>query len=250
VTACGWAPSLLNPREALDVRNSIRQKLGIAPDSIVFGIAGALNWNPRRKYTYGLELVQAMKMSSRKDISVLIVGGGSGLEKLQKIAGNDCGKSIFFTGHVPGDEVANYLSAMDIASLPQSRDGVGSFRYTTKISEYAAAGLPIVTGRLPLAYDLDDGSFWRLPGKTPWSAEFISAMSCLMNNISPEQLVARRSRVQSARSEFNSAQQAVRVTNFIRDILEEIPTAQCTGFGATTDAAAVMNPATESGSAA
>ena len=48
----------------------------------------------------------------------------------------------------------NHLAAFDLASLPQSVDGVGSFRYTTKLSEYLAAGLPIVTGQIPAAYDL------------------------------------------------------------------------------------------------
>ena len=79
--------------------------------------------------------------------------------------------------------MSRYLAAMDFASLPQSRDGVGMFRYTTKISEYAAAGLPIVTGRLPLAYDLDDGTMIRLPGFAPWSPQYIAAMADLMNEV-------------------------------------------------------------------
>ena len=61
---------------------------------------------------------------------------------------------------------------MDVASLPQSVDGVGSFRYTTKLSEYLAARLPVVTGEIPLAFDLDDGWMWRLPGDAPWEERY------------------------------------------------------------------------------
>jgi hypothetical protein len=51
-----------------------------------------------------------------------------------------------------------------------SVDQVGSFRYTTKLSKYLAFGLPVITGQIPLAYDLDDGWIWRLAGDAPWIA--------------------------------------------------------------------------------
>ena len=55
------------------------------------------------------------------------------------------------------EEVVDYLAAFDLASLPQSVDRVGSFRYSTKLCEYLAVGLPIITGQIPAAYDLDAG---------------------------------------------------------------------------------------------
>ena len=45
--------------------------------------------------------------------------------------------------------MGEFLAAFDLASLPQSVDRVGSFRYSTKLSEYLAAGLPIVTSQIP-----------------------------------------------------------------------------------------------------
>ena len=223
VTACGFAPVPLNDAAAAVARESIRQQLGIPSHAIVFGIAGALNWNHRRGYCYGLELVEAAKTNKRLNRCVLIVGGGTGMDRLKKLAGDQLNKTIFFTDMVPSAEVSKYLAAMDVASLPQSRDGVGNFRYTTKISEYAAAGLPIVTGRLPLAYDLDDGSMWRLPGHAPWSPEYIDAMKELMDRLTAEQLATAKTRVHRIRPEFDQRQQVDRITRFITDLLEELP---------------------------
>jgi Glycosyl transferases group 1 len=223
VTACGFAPVPLDEKSEIIARKEVRQQLGIPADAIVFGIAGAVVWNPRRGYCYGQELVEADKHLNRQDVCILVVGGGTGLDRLKAMAGDRINKTIFFTDMVPGDQVSKYLAAMDVASLPQSRDGVGNFRYTTKISEYAAAGLPIVTGRLPLAYDLDDGSIIRLPGHAPWSPEFVSAMGDLMNQMSPEKLQSQKSRVNRVRPEFDPAKQVERITKFINDLLQELP---------------------------
>ncbi len=223
MTACGFAPSPLDKIAAAEARQRIRQTLGIPPTAVVFGIAGAVNWNPRRAYCYGLELVQAMQSCDRKDICLLIVGGGSGLDHLKKLAQDRVGKTVFFTGQVLASEVSGYLAAMDIASLPQSRDGVGMFRYTTKISEYAAAGLPIVTGRLPLAYDLDDGTMIRLAGFAPWSPQYIKGMADLMNSMTVESAQAAKAGVNRVRPEFDPAEQVARTTRFIADLLDEIP---------------------------
>ena len=221
VTAAGWAPAPLSDAEAAESRQSIRQRLGIPPGAIVFGLAGALVWNPRRHYCYGLELVEAAQGCGRDDVCVLIVGDGTGLSKLRELAGQRLGKTVFLPGGVRFQDVSTYLSAMDIASLPQSLDGVGSFRYTTKISEYAAAGLPIITGRLPLAYDLDDGSIWRLPGKTPWSATYVAALAKLMNQISLPILTSARAKVERHRAEFDSTKQVERITCFLSELLED-----------------------------
>ena len=221
VTASGWAPSPLNETDAMEARRNLRAQLGIPGERIVFGLAGALTWNARRGYCYGLELVQAMSKVKRSDVCALIVGDGSGMEKLKQLAGSRLGQSIFLPGNVAMNDVSKWLAAMDVASLPQSLDGVGSFRYTTKISEYAAAGLPIVTGRLPLAYDLDDGSIVRLPGETPWSPIYINALADLMESVTDHSLAELKQKVRRERREFDPAEQARRITNFIVELLED-----------------------------
>jgi hypothetical protein len=106
---------------------------------------------------------------------------------------------------------------MDVASLPQSVDGVGSFRYTTKISEYLKARLPIVTGQTPLAYDLDEGGIWRLGGQAPWDERYIAELGELMSEVSPADVEARRPPSDGGQLFSLEAQQR-RVAAFIRDV--------------------------------
>jgi glycosyltransferase involved in cell wall biosynthesis len=214
MTAPNWAD--LRPTGA---GTAVRQRLGIPADALVFGIVGSLNWSRRYAYCYGLELVRAASAVERRDLRVLIVGDGSGRERLQALAGPHLGDTILLPGAVPAAEVADYLDAMDVASLPQSVDGVGAFRYTTKISEYLAAGLPIVTGEIPLSYDLDDGSIWRLPGDAPWDEQYISALGELMASVDRQEVAARRPGDSHARL-FDQQRQREQASQFVLDVIE------------------------------
>jgi len=108
---------------------------------------------------------------------------------------------------------------MDLASLPQSCDGVGSFRYSTKLSEYLAAGLPVATGQIPAAYDLDTGWAWRLPGDAPWDKRYIEALARLLDGVTAGALEARRNAIPVATTEFDREAQIRRVTAFLSDLL-------------------------------
>src|SRR4051794_7495315 len=148
MTAPNWAEPARAGR-----RDELREQLGIPAEAIVFGIVGSLNWTARYDYCYGYELVAAAARVDRPDVKVVVIGDGDGRDRLSRLAGDRLGESVLLPGAVPRTQVADYLQVFDVASLPQSVDGVGAFRYTTKISEYAEAGLPIVTGQIPLAYD-------------------------------------------------------------------------------------------------
>jgi hypothetical protein len=110
---------------------------------------------------------------------------------------------------------------MDLVSLPQSVDGVGNFRYTTKLSEYLAAGLPVVTGQIPLSYDLDGQWLWRLPGYAPWSENYIFALARLMKSVTQADIRAKASFVPRNSPLFGRDEQVNRVTAFLSDILAE-----------------------------
>jgi hypothetical protein len=116
-------------------------------------------------------------------------------------------------------EVADHLAAMDVGSLPQTRDPVGALRYTTKLSEYVAAGLPVVSGQLPFAYDLDDGWIWRLPGELPWGDRYIDALASLMSTLSTQELAARRLKVPVGTPLFNRELQQRRVSALVADVI-------------------------------
>ncbi len=222
VTAPGWVIGR-SSADAVIARQEARSRWGVSDNCIVFGIAGALVWSRRRKYCYGLELVRAIRQVSRDDIAVVVIGDGSGLDHLRKEAGSDLGKRVFLPGRVPLDQVMENLCGFDVASLPQSMDAVGAFRYTTKISEYRSLNLPIVTSRIPASYDLDLGMSWRLPGAGPWEPVFIDAMADLMMTASQQELHELAEEVEpTPDSEFCRASQIERVTQFLQDLSNEL----------------------------
>jgi hypothetical protein len=217
VTVPGWVigKSVDDPSKA---RRLIRDKWGIKDDTIVFGLAGAIIWSKRRKYCYGLELVRAIRKVRRDDIAVVVIGDGSGLDILKREAGSDLGKRVVLPGSVRLDEVMENLCGFDVASLPQSTDAVGAFRYTTKISEYRALNLPIVTLQIPAAYDLDLGKCWRLPGGNPWDPRFIDQLVCLMNRIDRDSLNSGGNGNVHVDKVFDRDTQIARVTAFLEDL--------------------------------
>lgn len=223
VTAAGWAQHPRSDEEMARHRKRIRSELGIADATIVFGIVGSLAWNTRVGFCYGWELVSAIRRIKRDDVAVVVVGDGAGLERLRAAAGDDLSKRIHLTGGVPADRVLEMMAAFDVASLPQSVDGVGSFRYTTKVSEYVAARLPVITGRIPMAYDLDDGWMWRLPGDVPWGTRYVEELAALMSGMTWECVRRKRDRLPRVIEAFDRDAQVARVGAFIADILDDAP---------------------------
>jgi hypothetical protein len=215
MTAANWAAGV--PHRPID-RGAARRRFGIPEGALVFGLVGSLAWHERAGYCYGAELVGAVTRLRRRDVVVLIVGDGSGRRRLERLAGERLGQTVLLPGAVPREEVPLALAAMDVASLPQSVDGVGAFRYTTKISEYLAGGLPIVTGEIPLAYDLDDGWLWRLPGDAPWEERYIAELARLMESIDREEIAKRRSLVPTESPLFSLERQRRHVCDFLADV--------------------------------
>jgi hypothetical protein len=218
MTAAGWAPFVRTPAEQAADCVQTRSRLGVPLANLVVGIAGSMAWSNRHRYCYGWELVEAAYRVRRTDVTFLLVGDGTGRARLeQRCRGLPSGR-VIFTGWVPQEELPAYYAAMDVGSLPQSVDRVGSFRYTTKLSEYLAFRLPIITGQIPLAYDLDDGWLWRLPGQAPWYEEYVAALARLLDALSLTELAEKRSAVPSAPVEFDYSRQAARATAFVRDL--------------------------------
>jgi glycosyltransferase involved in cell wall biosynthesis len=221
MTAPGWAPFPLSIESQLRARAKVRSELGIAPNDLVFGIMGSLAWTKKVGYCYGLELVRALSRTRRPDLKVLIVGEGAGRIHLQRAAGKALGNRVILTGQARRERVPEYLAAMDVASLPQSVDQVGSFRYTTKISEYLGARLPIVTGQIPLAYDFGDDWLWRLPGDTPWGERYLDALAQFMDGASISEVSAKRDAIPREIPAFDRNKQIGRATSFVSDLLND-----------------------------
>jgi glycosyltransferase involved in cell wall biosynthesis len=216
MTAPGWTRG----HASAGARERIRAQLGIPDGAIVIGLVGSLHWNDHVGYAYGAELVRAIRQVKREDVVVCVVGDGSGLERLREMAGEDLGGRVLLPGRVPATEVPDYLAAFDVGSLSQSVDGVGSFRYTTKLSEYLASELPIITGEIPASYDLDEGYLWRVPGSAPWSPAYVSALAQLMQGLGAGEVAKRREAIANRRGEpFDKDAQQRRMRAFIEDLL-------------------------------
>lgn len=218
MTVPGWTRGL----PSAGSREAIRERLGIDRDALVIGIAGSLHWNERLKYAYGAEIVQAVRGLQRRDVVACIVGDGSGRQRLEEMAGEDLDRTVLLPGRVAPEEVPDYLSAFDLGSLPQSMDGVGMFRYTTKLSEYLAVSLPVITGRTPVAYDLDEGYLWRLPGQAPWDQTYVEALSNLLETITPAEISQRREAILDRRADpFDREVQRRRAAAFVAEIMSD-----------------------------
>lgn len=218
MTAPGWTRGRISE----GARERVRARLGIPADALVVGLAGSLHWNERLDYTYGAELVRAIALVQRDDLVVCVIGEGSGRSRLEELAGADLGTRVLLPGRVPPAEVPDYLAAFDAGSLSQSVDKVGSFRYTTKLSEYFAATLPIITAEVPLAFDLDEGCMWRLPGHAPWSPVYVGALAQLMQSISAQDVAQRRQAMARRKCEpFDLAVQQRRMSAFLETLLAE-----------------------------
>lgn len=213
-TAANWAAGSPSP----GARSTIRRRLGIPDDAVVFGLVGSLDLTKRLDWCYGIDLVRALRATERPDLRVLVVGDGTGRRRLEDLAGDDLGRRVLLPGRCPPEDVLDHLAAMDVGSLPQTVDVAGALRYTAKLSEYVAAGLPVVTGQLPLAYDLDDGWMWRLPGDAPWHSEYLAALTSLMCTLSADMLAAHRARVPIGLSMFDRLAQQRRVCALVRDV--------------------------------
>ena len=86
-------------------------------------------------------LIRGVAKLNYTDISILIVGDGYLIPALKKLA-NELGISsrVHFTGSVPKEDIYNYISAMDILTLPNTE----WYCSPVKLFEYGAFGKTIL----------------------------------------------------------------------------------------------------------
>jgi glycosyltransferase involved in cell wall biosynthesis len=186
-------PALFRPYSS-DERRRIKRQYGIAPHHLVCGVVGSLTWNDRQQYCYGLELVEMISRSTRRDLSLLIVGDGTGLAELKSRVPPSLIDRVVFTGRISEAEVVEALNAMDVGFITQTLDDLGSYRLTTKLPEYLATGLPVAMSPIPGFYDYALPAGWTLPEAHPATPAFWSACAKWIDTLPWDAVQARRSR--------------------------------------------------------
>lgn len=202
-----------------EARLAARQRLGLAPEHLVCGVVGSLNWTARQSYGYGLELVEALKRVKRTDVSMLIVGDGNGRARLEALVPDALRPRIVFTGRLPQAEVVGAMTAMDIGFITQTLDGLGSYRLTTKLPEYLACGLPVAMSPIPGFYDYASPAGWALPPLHPGSAEFHAQCADWLDGLSREEVAAKAAQARPiACQRFDYQQLADRFRLFVESL--------------------------------
>jgi glycosyltransferase involved in cell wall biosynthesis len=90
--------------------------------------------------------------SPRDDTLFVLIGGGTELARLQALAAAKGLESMVkFTGRIPDDALAAYLSTADVCVAPDPRNPMNDKSTMNKILEYMAYGRPVVL------FDLTEG---------------------------------------------------------------------------------------------
>jgi glycosyltransferase involved in cell wall biosynthesis len=81
----------------------------------------------------------------RQDFFCVIAGGGDALEDLKKQArALNLDEFVMFTGYIPHEDVAKYLSAAEICVAPEKPSPFNHYSTIIKVMEYMALGKPVV----------------------------------------------------------------------------------------------------------
>lgn len=212
-------PSIFRPYDAAERRHAKRH-YGLDPEHLVCGVVGSLTWNDRQQYSYGLELIEMIQRVQRRDVSVLVVGDGTGLAELKARVPDALRDRVVFTGRVAEAEVVRTLNAMDVGFITQTLDDLGRYRLTTKLPEYLATGLPVAMSPIPGFYDYALPAGWALPAGHPASPAFAAACADWVDGLTWDAVESRRRRSPAiAAARFTYDVVRPRFETFVDDVL-------------------------------
>ncbi|HUJ51125.1 MAG TPA: glycosyltransferase [Bryobacteraceae bacterium] len=107
----------------------------------VIGLLGSLVWSPRWQMCYGWELVEVIHQLKGRAVKGLIIGDGTGLERLKaRCAELGIEDRVVFLGRAPYQDLPRLVSMMDICLSTQTNDIPGRVRTTGKLPIYLACG--------------------------------------------------------------------------------------------------------------
>lgn len=201
-------------------RAAARARFGLGTDDIVCGVVGSLRWRRAQGYCYGLELVEMAARLRRSDVSVLIVGGGTGMDELERRIPDRLRSRVVLAGRVAPEEVPAAINAMDIGFVTQTVDGLGNFRLTTKLPEYLACGVPVAMSPIPGFYDYVGESGWALPALHPADPELHVQCAQWVEGVNRDDIARRSAAARAVACErFDYDKIARRFRGFVHEII-------------------------------
>lgn len=128
------AIDLVHFRFSEEIRNTIRQKMGIDNDTLIIGHVG--NFNEQKNHAFLVKVFQKFQMKQK---SVLfLIGVGSLEQKIKSLAALcNVQEKVFFLGMCT--DVQNWMCAMDIFVIPSKWEGL-----CMAAIEAQACGLPVL----------------------------------------------------------------------------------------------------------
>lgn len=160
-------------------RERLRREWDAGDSEFVVGLVGSINSPNKDGYGYGTELVGVAGLLGDEHYRFVIVGDGPGLEALRSSAAGDA--RFVFTGRVAAEEVPGHLRAFDASVISQTHDLVGGLRWTTKLPELLACGVPTVVSGTPALLDLvtgaDDGLVHVVAEATPGGSDHLRGIA-------------------------------------------------------------------------
>ncbi|MBI5393410.1 glycosyltransferase family 4 protein [Candidatus Woesearchaeota archaeon] len=134
-----WFDALANKNKA----KQLLEKYNIKKDKPIILYEGIV------KKIRGLQYLIEAKKYMKTDCIILIVGEGPYIEELKQIAKQSNADDVYILGHVPYDDIPNYILASDIGVnllLPSFNNKFGN---PNKIFEYLAGNVPLLVSNLP-----------------------------------------------------------------------------------------------------
>lgn len=126
----------------------LREHYGL-DDVITVGLVGSSVWSEKLQMCYGWELIETLRLLKDKPVKGVMIGSGSGIAHLKALCREyEIEDKIVFLGHVAYEELARYLSLIDICLSTQTNDIVGKVRTTGKLPLYLAAGRYILASNV------------------------------------------------------------------------------------------------------
>jgi glycosyltransferase involved in cell wall biosynthesis len=117
----------------------------------------------------------------RRDVSLVLMGGGGQLTWLKSLAHNlELDEYVDFRGFTAREDVVRYLTVADVGLVPDPQNGVNEYCTMIKTMEYMALGKPIVAfDLLETRFSAQDGALYATPNLVE---DFASKIETLLDN--------------------------------------------------------------------